>query len=49
MALLVPVMSHDHKGYFTAHVNCLNLRNAVMPLVMLLAGCDTDVSASGIK
>ena len=36
---------NDAAPYF----NCLNLRKAVVLLMMLLAWCDTDASANGIK
>ena len=37
------------KGHVVHYFSCLNQRNAVMPLMMLLASCDTNASASGIK
>ena len=37
------------KNHVASHFICLNIRNAVVPLMMLLASCDIDVSASDIK
>ena len=37
------------KGHVAPLFNCLNLRNAVAPLMMLLASCDPDACAFGIR
>ena len=41
--------SYDQKSHVTPHFSCLNLRNAMVLLMMLLASCDTDACVNGIK
>ena len=40
MLTLAPVASHNQESHVTPHFNCLTLRNAVVPLMILLALCD---------
>ena len=42
MVMLVPVASHDQKSNFTPHFDCLDLRNTMVPLIMLLLSCSAD-------
>ena len=46
-----PLASHDQKVmlHLSCTESCLNLRNAVVSLMMLLGGYDTDASENGIK
>ena len=44
-----PMALHDYKSHVAPHLNCLSLWNAMVPLMMLLASCDTDASENGIK
>ena len=43
--MLVQVASHDQKA---SHFDTLDLTKAVVPLMTLLALCDTDTSINGI-
>ena len=45
--LMTPTASHDIN--VAPHFGCLNLRSAVVPLMMLLASCDTDARANGTE
>ena len=36
------------RGHVALHFNCLNLRNEIVPLMMLLVSCGTDASANDI-
>ena len=47
--MLMPIASHHKMSHAAHHFSCLNLGNAVVPLMILLASCDTDASANGIK
>ena len=40
--------SHDPKSHVSPHLDWLDLRNAVVPLMMLLAAHDTNASLNGI-
>ena len=33
----------------SSHFNCLDLRNVMAPLTTLLASCDTDSNANGVR
>ena len=48
--MLMPTLmaSYDQRSNVAPHFSCLNLRNA-MVLLMMLALCDTGASANGIK
>ena len=48
MPLTVTLVSYEKKSHVPPHFSCLSLRNAVVPLKMLLAQCDTD-QANSIK
>ena len=39
---------NEQKCDVAAHFNYLEIRNVVLPLVMLFASCDTDANISGI-
>ena len=43
--MLMPMPSHDQNLHIASHFCCLNLRNAMVPLIMLLASSETDASA----
>ena len=43
---VVPVASHDQESPVAPHLNCLDLRNAIVPLTMLLALC--NAGANGV-
>ena len=43
------ISSNDQRSHVTPHSSCLNLRNAKMPLMILLASCDSHATANGIK
>ena len=49
LSMFMSVASHDKEKYIVPHFSCLDLRHAVVKLMMLLAWCFTDASASGIK
>ena len=42
---LVLMTSHDQKCHIAPHFNFLDLRNAVVPLMMLLALCDAGANS----
>ena len=44
-----PKASYDLKCHVGLHYSCLSLLNVVMPFSMLLASCNTDAGANGIK
>ena len=44
-----PVASHDQKSNFAPHFSCLNILNAVISMMMLMASCDTDACVNSIK
>ena len=46
---VMQMASHNQEIHAVPHFSCHNLRNAMVPLMMLLASCDTDVSAIEIK
>ena len=48
MPMLVAMMSHEQKSWCTSFEH-LDVRMAVVHLMMLLASCDTDASANGSK
>ena len=48
MLIPAPLVSIDYKCLVAPHFSCLDQRNVVVPLTMLLALCDTKTSASGI-
>ena len=37
MPMPTPVVSHDQKSHVTPYFNCLDLRNAMVPMITLLA------------
>ena len=41
--------SHDQKGHVTPNFDCLYLRNAVAPLIMLFASYNTDAKISHVE
>ena len=43
---LVPLTSHDQRSHIASHFDCIDLRNAMVLLMMLLALC--DAGASGV-
>ena len=43
-ATLVPMALHDQKCHIAPHFSCLDLRNAKVPLMNLLALCDAGAS-----
>ena len=49
MPMMAPMILHDQKGYVALHFGHLDLRNAMVPLMMMLASYNTDSSANGIK
>ena len=49
MLILISVASHNKESLVAPHFSCLDLRNTVVILMLLLAWCDTDVSANGMK
>ena len=42
------MVSHDEKNHVAPHFNCLDLRNAMVPLTTLLASCDTTTGGNGV-
>ena len=46
MPVAVAIMSHDPISHVSAHFDCLDERNVVIPLTMLMASCDV-VSVNG--
>ena len=44
MLTLATVASHDQESHAVSDVYCLDPRNAVVPLVMLLALCDAGAN-----
>ena len=48
MSVLMPVASHDQKSHVTCYFNYLDLRNAVVPLMILFISCDTEANTNGI-
>ena len=47
--MLIPMASRDQKCYVVPHFSFVNQRNTVMPLMVLLALCNSDASVNGIK
>ena len=37
------------KSHVAPHFSCLNVGNVMVPLIMLLAQCDTDANVNGVK
>ena len=48
MLLLLPMESHDQKGNVASHFNHPDLTNTMLPLITLLAKCDTDKGTTSI-
>ena len=46
--MLVAMKSHDQKSHIVPHFDYPELRNAMLPLMMLFTSCDITVSANGI-
>ena len=46
MLTLVPMASHEQESHVTPNINCLDLRNVIVQLMMLLILC--DAGASGV-
>ena len=44
MLTLAHMASHDQESHVSPHFNLLDLRNAMMPLMMLLALCDAGAN-----
>ena len=44
----VPVASHAQKSHDASHFSCLDLRNVMVPLLILSASGGTNISANGI-
>ena len=45
----IPKASHDQKCHFSPHCSFRNVWNALVPLMMLMAPCDTHASANSIE
>ena len=48
MPMPVLISLHDQKSHVTPYSDCLGLRNAKVPLLMLLASHDTNAGANGV-
>ena len=48
MLMLVPMASHVQKSHVVSLFDHLDLKNGMVPLITLLASCDTDTSITGI-
>ena len=46
---VVSMASQDQNSHVALHLDYFDVRNAMVPLRMLLASCDIDVSNNGIK
>ena len=46
MPKLVPMGTHDQKCHAAPHLNHLDLRNTLVPLMMQLASQDSDTGAN---
>ena len=44
-----PMVLHDQKGHVAPHFSCVKLRNAVVPLMILLVSCNSNASTSRTK
>ena len=42
---LVPVMSYEQNSYVASHFDNLDLRNTMVPLMLLSIPCDSDTNA----
>ena len=42
------VVSHDPTSHINAHLDCLDIRNVVVPLMMQMASCDAKTIGSGM-
>ena len=48
MLMLVSMTSHDQNSHVAPDFDCLQLRNAMVPLMILSAFCNANASTSGI-
>ena len=48
MPTLVPIASREQKTHVTPHFNCLEIRNAVVPLMMALTLSCTNKYGNGV-
>ena len=46
--MLAPIVLYDQKGHVASHLDCLGIRNVMVPLMMLSASHDADTSTNGI-
>ena len=44
MLTLAPVALHDQEGHAAPYFNCLDLRNAMVQLMVLLALCNAEAN-----
>ena len=45
LVILMPMASHEQKHHVAPHFSCFNVKNAMVPLMMPLALCDSNASA----
>ena len=45
----VPMSSHDQRGHVANHFDCLDLMNAMVPLMMPSVSCDANASVNGVR
>ena len=48
MLTLAPMVSHDEKDQISSHSNCPDIRNTMVPLMILSASCDANFTTSGV-
>ena len=46
--MAMAIVSNDKKCHVAPHFDCLNVRNVVVPLTMLMALSDANISAIGM-
>ena len=46
MQMAMEIVSHDQKCHITPLFDCLDVRNVVVPLTVLVASCDANMSAN---
>ena len=47
MPMAVAIESHGQNSHVATHFDCLDIRNLVVPLTMLMASCDVNISDNG--
>ena len=48
MPVAMAIVSHDQRNHVAPHFYCLELRNVMVPLIMVMAIYDINISANGM-